>query len=33
VLLERLQKAIDDENYEDAAILRDKLKEIDQGAS
>lgn len=28
-----LQKAIEDENYEDAAVLRDRLKEIENGSS
>ena len=31
VLEEKLEKAISDENYEEAAVLRDKLKEIDNG--
>ena len=29
-LLEELQKAIDDENYEDAAVLRDRINELEQ---
>ncbi len=33
VLTEELQKAIDDENYEDAALLRDKINELEQSDS
>lgn len=29
-LIERLQKAIDEENYEEAAVLRDKINEIEK---
>lgn len=32
-LQERLQKAIEDENYEEAAVLRDKINEIEKSGS
>jgi len=32
-LHERLQKAIEEENYEEAAVLRDKINDLEQGDS